>query len=838
MDETRHKGIGSRLGLDSYRGRYFWLSVAVALLMLALAWWGQKTVREAGDRSTALAGRQSAIINALIDAEQVAHQLKEALLAFSLDPFANPAPTVDMPLRKLEFAMRRLESLAYPESATHRLVLKALGRDAQELDQAVRELMAIRLDTDRWIPASRVMDEQMVPQNRRIAGVLQNLDNELADDPELAPVRNLVLRLRLDWQHVIGELRLLVANRFGIFDANARRGMDSRIRNIGDRLEVFRGRLLQLPRALAAHDQQLLIAESDEVLDALRTWLAGYQRLRILLDRNDWRQDLAAMNSRINPVFQRMLDRLLATRIQLQADVQGELDRLLSLGDRLARIIVLLALGTILMLALGYLAFRHWLLRPIDQIAEHLDREARGEESDEIRLPPIHETRHLVEAFSAMREQVHARERRLDYLAFHDPLTGLPNRRLFHQRLEQALAAGLAERRSVAVLFLDLDRFKQINDSHGHLVGDKLLVEVAQRLRRVFRNEDMVARLSGDEFAVLLEYFNAQGEAGVLARKVLDALAEPFEIDGIAFHTSASVGISIAPQHGTTADALIQHADTAMYRAKANGRAGVAQFSHEMLDSTRHHLELEGELHRALREDQFRVYVQPIYDIGGRALHARECLLRWQHPRRGLLAPGAFLAVADEMGLMPQITDWLLDRLQASGATAGLTHSVNVSSRLLHDPRFLDRLRRRVDEGRLDPRHLIVEITEDTLTSDLERITLQLADIQALGVRIALDDFGTGQSSLSHLRAFPFDMVKIDRSFVAEVDHDEQDATLVRAIVGLAHTLGMEVVAEGVETPAQHAFLQKEGCDHVQGYLFGRPEPLEDDPAGEQAAEG
>ncbi len=823
------------LGLESYRGRYFWLSLLTGMILIGLALWGQRQARELGDHSTSLAARQSAIINTLIDAEQAAHQLKEFLLAFSLDPQQLAPATLDTLIRRLQLTIERLARQETPELGSGPQVVRALAEDVEILSSASRTLIQVRQHTSSWIPASDLMREQMVPATATIAGLLQHLDSELGTLEPASGLRDRASRLRLHWQHIIGELRLLVANRFGIFDTDAHRAMRARISNIEERLEVFRQRLLELRERLEAEDDAPLIAEVEEIDAALARWTGGYHRLRAMLDGTAWRQDLVILQERIAPVLDRLLGRLLTTRMRLQAEANAQLKHLLRLGDHLATGIGWLAGGIILLLALGYLAFQYWLLRPISEIAEQLHREASGEGGLEVSLPPIEETRHLVEAFSAMREQVRAREQRLDYLAYHDPLTGLPNRRLFQERLANALHDELPKEHQIAILFLDLDRFKQINDSHGHIIGDQLLIQVARRLRSVLRSDDLVARISGDEFAVLLGRFSHRSEPARLAQKVLNTLDHPFEINDIRFHTSASIGISIAPEHGTTADELIQHADTAMYQAKAAGRAGVARFHHEMLRASRRNLQLERDLHQALPDQQMRLFVQPILDIEGHRLHACECLLRWQHPQRGLLAPGTFLALAEEMGLMPRITDWLLDQLEAR-RNDPTPYSINVSARLLHGPGFLEGLRERIASGRLHGEHLIVEVTEDTLARDLERITQQLADIQARGVRIALDDFGTGQSSLSHLRAFPFDMVKIDRSFVKEVVNKPQDATLVRAIIGLAHTLDMEVVAEGVETPEQHAFLRAEGCDWLQGYLFGRPRLLADTGASPDAA--
>ena len=681
----------------------------------------------------------------------------------------------------------------------------------------------MRLDANAWLPVSQVMNEQMVPQASIIAGALQDIDILLNEDITDKSMRLQAIELQTHWQYILGEVRLLIANRFGIFSIDSVRGMTARARNLNEHLSAFRSGLQKLSQEAKARGDDFVLDDTTTIYTALNTWVKGYRRLRLLLDRDGWHQDLVLLEDEINPLIEQMDQRLSTSRMRLQANTQALLLGPLNEGEQLARGIGWLAAILIGIFVLDYLTYQRWLLRPIEHISRQLQREGRGEHADITHVPPVSETRRLVQSFSEMREQIRARERRLDYMAFHDPLTGLPNRVLFHERLSDALHNELPRGREVAVLFLDLDRFKQINDTHGHLLGDKFLVEVAKRLRATFRAEDLVARLSGDEFAVLLQDFGHQADLALLAQKVIDALAKPFRIDDTEFHSSASVGVSIAPRDGNSADRLIQHADTAMYHAKGTGRAHYSLFTPDMAERTMRQLALENELHAAIQEEQFRVFVQPIVDCTTGQLHSQECLIRWQHPDKGLLSPIAFLDTLEDIGLMRDLTDWILDQLEQTHATHRHSYSINLSAVLLGDAGFMGHLLQRISTGDIHAKNLI---TEDTLSDDLERITLQLADLQAIGVRIALDDFGTGQSSLSHLRAFPFDTVKIDRTFIRDVIDNDQDATLVRAIIGLAHTLGMNVVAEGVETAEQHSFLRKEGCDLLQGYLFGRPSPM------------
>ncbi len=824
MDAATHRTLQQRLGLQSYRGRYLWITALVSILLIALTLLVQKEVRHHTTEAASTAALHASVISAFTDAQQNLHRLREALLSFALDPTAMPPARIHTLIRQLQLSLERVGRRLGPQDTDLKQTLGLMLQDGLALEQEVDRLVHTRLDTNAWVPASRTM-KQMVPDAQAIIGHLQNIKTLLADDPGTADLREQALELRVRWQQVLGETRLIVANRFGTFTTNAVQAMAARARNLADYLQAFENQLAQLTREAGKRDDAFVAEEATAIRETLARWNNGYQRLMVLLNRDGWRQDLVLLQQDIDPVIERMNQRLGGARLQLQSDTQEQQVDLLHDGELLAQGIGWLSLVLVSLFILGYLGFQRWLLRPIEHISEQLQREGRGEDTVAGQWAPVSETHELIRSFREMREQVRAREKRLDYMAFHDTLTGLPNRAMFHQRLNEALRTELSHGREVAVLFMDLDRFKHINDTHGHLIGDKLLVEVAQRLRSVFRADDLVARLSGDEFAVLLKHFGHAAELTMLAKKVLDTLSRPFEIDQLSFHCTASLGVSIAPQDGHTADQLIQHSDTAMYHAKNTGRAGFAQFERAMLERSSQQLQLENDLHQALESQQFRLFVQPIVCCEGTHLYAYECLLRWQHPERGLLSPIEFLAVLEDMGLMQAVTDWILDRLEQ---TREGIYSVNLSARQLSAPDFLSHLHQRLRSGTLDPKRLVIEITEDTLSEDLDRITLQLADLQAIGVGIALDDFGTGQSSLSHLRAFPFDTVKIDRSFVRDITEDPQDATLVRAIIGMAHTLGMRVVAEGVETEAQHGFLRAEDCDLLQGYLFGRPRPIDE----------
>ena len=422
-------------------------------------------------------------------------------------------------------------------------------------------------------------------------------------------------------------------------------------------------------------------------------------------------------------------------------------------------------------------------------------------------------------------------ERRLRHLATHDSLTGLPNRTLLHERLQAALDACTGEA-SVAVLFLDLDRFKEINDSFGHDLGDVLLCEVAQRLGRVLGPDDTLARLGGDEFVVVAPCDGGAAEAEGIAARLLALLGEPVPVGTQDVIIGASIGISLYPQDAATREVLFQTADTAMYRAKAAGRNRYRFFEAAMTARAQARMALETSLRPALARGEFELAFQPRIDLRSMAMVGMEALIRWNHPQLGRVAPGEFIGIAEETGLITEIGHWVL--YEACRATQALvvSHarpvrvSVNVSARQLAQAGFVGEVRGALEASGLAPCHLELELTESALIEDMDRTAAMLGELQALGVKIAVDDFGTGYSGLAYLRRFPIDVLKLDRSFVLQDDGRISAFDFVKAFVDMAHALRMSVVAEGVETAEVLDFLRAASCDEAQGYLLARPMPL------------
>jgi diguanylate cyclase (GGDEF)-like protein/PAS domain S-box-containing protein len=430
-------------------------------------------------------------------------------------------------------------------------------------------------------------------------------------------------------------------------------------------------------------------------------------------------------------------------------------------------------------------------------------------------------------------------EAQIHQLAFYDPLTELPNRRLLIERLQQAFSVSARSGQHGAVLFIDLDNFKTINDTKGHDTGDLLLAEVAKRINTCVRDGDTVARLGGDEFVVVLESLNsasddAATQADLVAEKIREALSQPYQLANYAYHTTPSTGVVLFMGYQQSLDDVLKHADTAMYQAKTAGRNAIRFYDPVMQASIEARADLEEELRHALELQQLCLYYQIQMDGRNRPLGA-EALLRWRHPKRGLVSPAQFVPLAEDTGLIIPIGLWvlqtacaLLKNWQNDALTRDLTLAVNVSAKQFRSPDFVAQVQRALVDTGAKPALLKLELTESIVLENVEDTIAKMRELKLLGVSFSMDDFGTGYSSLQYLKRLPLDQIKIDQSFVRDIVSDPNDAAIVRTIIAMSEVLGLNVIAEGVETEAQREFLDLRGCHAFQGYLFGIPMPLQE----------
>jgi diguanylate cyclase (GGDEF)-like protein/PAS domain S-box-containing protein len=430
-------------------------------------------------------------------------------------------------------------------------------------------------------------------------------------------------------------------------------------------------------------------------------------------------------------------------------------------------------------------------------------------------------------------DQYRSREQ-IYQLAHHDSLTGLANRFTLNHRLDHLLALSRRGQASVAIMFIDLDHFKKINDSMGHQIGDQLLMEAADRLKKLLSEDDIIARPGGDEFVVVLARHDSIDTVTSLAERIISALAETYRFEEHKLHSGASIGISMFPADGTDADTLLRNADAAMYVAKGRGRGNYQFFSSELNAAAHERLQIENQIWPGMERNEFELFLQPQIHLASRRIIGAEALIRWRHPQLGMIPPDRFIPIAEESGLIIPLGEWVLERAMhilagwQRGKFAGLRLAINLSARQCHSGTLINSVDHWQKATGADLRGLEIEITETAAMQDPEQTRELLRQMRSRGIKVAIDDFGTGYSSLSYLKIFAIDRIKIDRSFVKDIESDQNDALIASATIALAHNLGLEVIAEGVETEAQCAFLNHELCDEGQGYLFGRPMTVTD----------
>ncbi|HUW50526.1 MAG TPA: EAL domain-containing protein [Sulfuricella sp.] len=444
----------------------------------------------------------------------------------------------------------------------------------------------------------------------------------------------------------------------------------------------------------------------------------------------------------------------------------------------------------------------------------------------------LEEITHYVAIFADITERKQAEEH-VHHLAHYDVLTDLPNRTLLYDRLGQALITAHRNESKTAVMFIDLDRFKVINDTLGHSIGDLLLQEVADRLSNCIRQGDTVSRLGGDEFVILLTELNTPDDAYTVAQKLLDSVAQPFMLKGHELHISASIGVSFYPDDGVSTETLMKNADIAMYRAKEIGRNNCQFYHADMNSRSFERLAMETSIRRAIEQVQFELYYQPRIAMSSKKIVGMEALIRWHHPDLGLVSPAQFIPLAEETGLILPLGEWVLRAAAMQGQAwleAGLEPlhiAVNVSARQFRQADFVGKVEQILSETGFNPDYLELELTESTLMTHAEENIKVLNKFKAMGIRIAIDDFGTGYSSLGYLKRLPVDILKIDRSFISDITEDRDDAAIAEAIISMAQSLSLRVVAEGVETIEQLEFIEARKCDEVQGFYFSQAVPAE-----------
>ncbi len=694
-----------------------------------------------------------------------------------------------------------------------------------QLQNRSNKLMKIRLNGEQMYPAMRLANGSMRSNNNAIINLLNAAIFELqVDDEHNNKIHTGIMDLRDKWRRTINAYRLYLINRLSSLSESRLSGQSIDVRLF---YKVFKKTVSSLKKSV--HTTELSIETTQtfsKILSLADRWLDGFNEVDNINKTDAWRGDLPIILNAIYPIFDQIysMTRLLDNKINIAStlDVKKQHQSSHDISFTLWGIEALL----IILITVGYFILDHSLLKPLSKLSSSLHKNM---DMDIDLLLPDAQTKEIddfVKAYQHMQSQIHSRQEKLEHIAMHDDLTNLPNRSLLIDRMTLAISNAQRFKNNFAVIILDLDRFKEVNDTLGHLVGDNILQQVAQRLSTLLRDTDTVARLGGDEFAILLTYVDKQTVSDI-ANKISNAIEKVYHVQEHNLYLGASLGISLYPQHGLTTEVLLKHADVAMYMAKRSDIDYVI-YKPENDEHNVKQLSLLSDLRQAIDLQQLRLVYQPIYTTATNSIIGYEALIRWQHPKYGLFSPDNFILLAEQTGLIKKITLWVVDTALKNFALWPIKHddayiSINVTAWDLQDQLFITHIKKSLKTYKVKPESLMLELSERSMMTDSARIEISLNNLKTLGIRISIDDFGTGFSSLSILKQLPVSILKIDKSFVLKMSTIKNDTLIVHSIIDLAHNLELKVIAEGVEDTESRDLLKKFNCDYCQGYLFSTP---------------
>ena len=728
---------------------------------------------------------------------------------------------------------QELNELAMQQPPSFQEQSITLNTQLKNYQKLVQELLENSKELDWMYPALPFINGSMLSDNQDFETAVTQAITELHEE-EKQIYRKDSFRLFYAandlWRRIILNFRAMMIRFSGL--QNVPMEASAEEVNVNLLLSELRQRLAEL-EALRAEGE--LSFQGDDSLtimqQALESWAIGFEKLRDMRLSVYWRADVEFLNTRIEPLQREILNTIAAIKKEILHFSEQKTSEVEQAINALILQLWVIAILIILVLIIGYRYMQQLILQPIRRVAEALWAESQGKTPTNLAASSASEINQLVEAFSAMRKQVNDRQQALEHQAFHDSLTSLPNRVLLSERLEYHISLAQRNQAPLALLMMDLNGFKEINDTLGHQVGDLVLIHVSQRLHKEVRSTDTVARMGGDEFAVLLPDTGID-EAKMQAAKLSRSLETSFEIAGHRLHVSASIGITLHPNDGHTAKIMIQRADVAMYVAKRSHQQYV--FYDRKQDS--HNigwLTLPADLELALRENQLELHYQPKVNLQTRDVEGFEALLRWQHPRHGWVNPEDIVELAESSGMIQALTVWVVENAVercAAWRKAGLqlNMAVNLSPHNLHDAHLYEVVCGLLEHYDLPGEVLTLEITENAFISDPAQVVTLIHRFRAMGVRIAIDDYGTGFSSLAYLRQLSANELKIDKVFVMNLHNSQEDLIIVRSTIHMAQNLGLNVVAEGIENETVLGIMTELGADSAQGYHISKPIPVSD----------
>ena len=814
------------LNLDSLRKRYASLTILLAIIMFSFSWLAQKQMNSIKKDIHSNIESRNLLFQKNREFRSTISNFRDLLAKFQIDPksFQNK----EVISLRISQAVKQIEHLA-----EHPWIKENYGTTAFELiltlhdfDEIAKKLIKIRLTPIDVFPSLKIANTKMQPLN---AIFVQNINlaiKELEDNYTAKDYKEYqkLINLRTEWIVMTSSFRMYLLNQLNSFQELFLINQLNRITALEENIISA----LTVLKKLNEKDKLNFTTSIalDEIYPAAVQWIKEFNNVRKINGSNNWRTDTIIYRDELEPKIQKINALLHSLDLGIERFSENDLDTLSNIAQIQVNSIWAVSIVSLFVLLTGFIFLVKLILNPIATVTHALKDESKGIDTT---LQPdysILETRNLITAFKEMRRQIHSRQKELEYHALHDDLTGLANRTLLIDRLEQSIHNAKRERSSFSVLIMDLDRFKEVNDTLGHAVGDKLLQQVAKRLTNLLREVDVIVRLGGDEFAVLLTTAQEK-HAESIAKKIINEFQMVFTVDKTPLYIGISIGISVYPQHGASAQILQQRADVAMYVAKRN-KTGYEIYDPKYDEYSVGRLALISDLRNAIDRKELFMEYQPIIDIKTGRVIAAEALLRWNHSQRGNVFPDDIIPMAEQTGLINPITYWILDttakynkRLQANGIDIKI--AINLSVYNLQESDFVENIIAIYEHNDIAASSFIMEVTESVMMTNPKKSIDVLKRIDELGIEIAIDDFGTGYSSLAYLKQLPLSKLKIDKSFIMDMIEDDNDAMIVRSTIDLAHNLGMKVVAEGIEEKEMLELLQILGCEFGQGYYMSHP---------------
>jgi len=816
----------------SLRQSYLVISAVVSLIIVSATIASSIHVTKVTSQNTKALQLQETVSTFVSNIRRNTTKVYTLLGELLLSPSDKRNTEIKKILTKNSIEFKKLNQVSNLEETRLLPQIQELNKLSNSMDSSINELLELRNDPQWIYPVLTIMNRDMLNANKSFTSsvelILHNIKETNDKNVENYNLRNKLNSIRDLWRVMILNFRAVLLRFAGL---NKTDKIEQEY-NIVIALGKISEELATLKQQSKNSEFDLEVEKSiDEMITNSKDWARHFKRFQSLRESAIWRNDILYTTTLIRPVYEETLTTLEKLDVGTSKWASRNSASVEDTANKMNLVLFALSALTLGFIIAINIMLNRLVLSPIAKISDSLAKESHG---DKFVVPQrgSKEVFNLISAYNRMRGLIQQRQLALKHQALHDALTGLPNRALLHDRLEHTIHNSTRYKSSIAFMIIDLDRFKEINDTLGHQVGDQVLTLLGIRLKNCIRKSDTIARLGGDEFALIIPGASAE-EAIKFAKKITNIISEVLTIDNQSLFIDASIGISLCPENGTLCETLVRYADIAMYHAKKNN-LNYALFTTEMNKLTVDNLALLGDFRQELTQQtgQLQLYYQPKIDISGQNIVSVEALLRWRHPQQGFIPPEFIIQMAEQSGLIGDLTQWVL--WQASNDCANWTRnnidvgvSVNLSAWNLQDPMLPELIKKTLHDNKLQSKYLSLEITESAVMSDPARAREVLHELNDMGLSLEIDDYGTGFSSLAYLKLLPVSILKIDKSFVMDMLNDSNDLIIVRSTIDLAHNLGMAVIAEGVENAETLAYLQKLKCDVAQGYFISRPIPIE-----------